>query len=141
MDMLNLMYMKFRKLDNKGYTVLELLAVLFIFTTMGVLFSYALRQNAADSRDAQRKRDISAVYFQLESVKTDAGYPEQISVDRLTGIDPEALIDTKGVKLGQPNAEYRYYPADCSGGFCKNYELKVNLEKEAEFIKKSGSTQ
>jgi competence protein ComGC len=32
MDMLNLMYMKFRKLDNKGYTVLELLAVLFIFT-------------------------------------------------------------------------------------------------------------
>ncbi|MDQ5914014.1 MAG: ral secretion pathway protein [Patescibacteria group bacterium] len=132
--------MKLRKLDNAGYTVLELLAVLFIFTTMGVLFSYALRQNAADSRDAQRKRDISAVYFQLESIKTEAGYPEKITLEKLVGIDPEALTDTKGIKLGESNAEYRYYPADCNSGLCKSYELKVNLEKEAEFIKKSGSS-
>ncbi len=131
--------MKIRKLDNGGYTVLELLAVLFLFATMGILFSYALRQNAADARDIQRKSDISAIYFQLEAVKTDKGYPEKVSTETLPGIDPEALVDTKGVKIGEPNAEYRYYPADCNSSSCKSYELKVNLEKEAEFIKKSGS--
>lgn len=129
--------MKIRKLDSGGYTALELLTVLFLFTVMGVLFSYALRQNAADARDIQRKRDISAIYFQLESVRTEQGYPEKISTTTLPGIDPEALVDTQGIKLGEPNAEYRYYPANCNSSLCKSYELKVNLEKEAEFIKRS----
>ena len=131
--------MKIRKLDNNGYTALELLTVLVLFSVLGLLFAYTLRQNATDARDVQRKRDISAIYFSLEATKTDAGYPETITQEKLVGIDPEALVDTKGVKLGQPNAEYRYYPADCANGTCKTYELKVNLEKEAEFIKKSGS--
>jgi prepilin-type N-terminal cleavage/methylation domain-containing protein len=132
--------MKFRKLDNKGYTAVELLAVLVIFSTLGILFAYILRQNAADARDIQRKRDLSSIYFQLEAAKTEAGYPEVITKEKLPGIDPEALVDTNNIELGQPNAEYRYFPAQCSGGFCKSYELKVNLEKESEFIKKSGSS-
>lgn len=139
---LNTMNMKnIRKLDNGGYTALELLTVLVLFSLLGTLFAYTLRQNAADSRDAQRKRDISAIYFSLESSKKDGGYPETVTQDKLVGIDPEALADTNGVKIGQPNSEYRYYPADCVDGYCKTYELKVNLEKEAEFIKKSGSSQ
>jgi prepilin-type N-terminal cleavage/methylation domain-containing protein len=138
--MLNLSSMKIRKLNNKGYTAVELLAVLAIFSTLGILFSYVLRQNAADARDIQRKRDISSIYFQLEAIKTEAGYPETITKENLPGIDPEALVDTKGIELGQPNAEYRYFPSDCTSGFCKAYEIKVNLEKEAEFIKKSGSS-
>jgi len=129
--------MKLRKLDNNGYTALELLVVLVIFSVLGILFSYLLRQNAADARDVQRKRDISAIYFALEANKKDNLYPETISKDNLTGIDPEALLDTKNIELGDPEAEYRYYPADCANGLCKSYELKVNLEKEAEFIKKS----
>lgn len=128
---------KFRKLDNQGYTVLELLAVLVIFTTMGVIFSYLLRQNAADARDIERKRDVNALYFQLEASKTANGYPEKLSKETLLGLDPEAFVDPKKVELGQPNAEYRYYPANCSNGFCQSYEIKVNLEKEAEYIKKS----
>lgn len=132
--------MKLRKLDKSGYTAVELLFVIVLIAVLGLLFGYVLRQNAADSRDVQRKRDISAIYFSLEANKSaELGYPEKISSDNLEGIDPEALIDTKGVKLGETNAEYRYYPAECTGGFCKSYELKVNLEKEAEFIKRSGS--
>lgn len=132
--------MKLRKLDNSGYTALELLVVLVVFSVLGVLFSYLLRQNAADARDVQRKRDISAIYFALEANKKDGLYPETINKDNLTGIDPEALVDTKKVELGQPGAEYRYYPADCANSLCKSYEIKVNLEKEAEFIKKSASS-
>ncbi len=131
---------KFRKLNNHGYTVLELLAVLVIFTTMGVIFSYLLRQNAADARDIERKRDVNALYFQLEAGKTTLGYPEQINKETVLGLDPEVFVDPKKVELGQPSAEYRYYPANCSGGFCKSYEIKVNLEKEAEYIKKSAAS-
>ncbi len=131
--------MTIKKLNNSGYTVLELLAVMFLFATMGAIFSYSLRQNAADARDVQRKRDVNALYFQLEAIKATNGYPEKITEATLPGIDPEALVDTKNVKLGQPNAEYRYFPADCTGGFCKSYEIKVDLEKEAEFIKRSAS--
>ncbi len=138
--MINLSNMKLKKLDNFGYTALELLVVLVIFSVLGILFSYLLRQNAADARDVQRKRDISAIYFSLEASKKDNLYPETITQGNLNGIDPEALVDTKGVILGQPNAEYRYYPADCSNGLCKSYEIKVNLEKEAEFTKKSASS-
>lgn len=132
--------MKIRKLNNSGYTALELLTVIVLFSVLGLLFAYTLRQNATDARDAQRKRDISAIYFSLEATKGEIGYPETITQEKLVGIDPEALVDTKGVRLGQPNAEYRYYPSDCTNSFCKSYELKVNLEKEAEFIKKSGSS-
>ena len=103
---------KFRKLDNSGYTVLELLAVLVIFTTMGVIFSYLLRQDAADARDIERKRDVNALYFQLEASKTASGYPEKLTKESLPGLDPEVFTDPKKVELGQPNAEYRYYPAD-----------------------------
>lgn len=131
--------MKIRKLDKTGYTSLELLVVIVIFSVLGLLFSYVLRQNAADSRDAQRKRDISAIYFALEANKQDGLYPEAINQDNLKGIDPEALVDPSNIKLGQPNAEYRYYPASCTNSLCKSYELKVTLEKEAEFIKKSAS--
>lgn len=133
--------MKIKKLNNQGYTALELLTVLVIFSLLGLLFTYTLRQNAADARDGQRKRDISAIYFSLEASKGQSGYPESISQDKLVGIDPEALVDTKGIKIGEPNSEYRYYPANCSAGFCQAYELKVNLEKETEFIKKSRSGQ
>ena len=137
--MLNLSKMQITKLDNKGYTSLELLVVIVVLSVLGILFSYLLRQNAADARDVQRKRDISAIYFSLEANKKDNLYPQTITQDNLKGIDPEALTDTKGVKLGEPNAEYRYYPADCNNSLCKSYELKVTLEKEAEFIKKSAS--
>ncbi|USN97400.1 MAG: type II secretion system protein [Candidatus Nomurabacteria bacterium] len=131
--------MNLKKLDNKGYTALELLVVIVIFSVLGILFSYLLRQNAADARDVQRKRDISAIYFALEANKKDGQYPEVITQDNLVGIDPEALVDTNGIMLGNSGAEYRYYPADCSNALCKSYELKVTLEKEAEFIKKSAS--
>lgn len=130
--------MKFRKLDSKGYTVPELLVVIAIFSTLAILFSYVLRQNAVDTRDIERKRDVSAIYFQLEANKTEQGYPENLTAEALKGIDPEALVDPKGKTVGEAGSEYRYYPADCGNGYCKVYEVKVNLEKEAEFIKKNG---
>ena len=54
---------RFKKLDNKGYTAVELLAVILVFSVLSGLFVYVLRQNAADSRDLERKRDLSAIYF------------------------------------------------------------------------------
>lgn len=127
--------MKLRRLNNHGYTSLELLTVLLVFATLAGLFIFVLRQNASDVRDTERKRDLNAIYFSLESNKTDAGYPENPNKDNLRGVDPEALVDPSGISLGSPNAQYRYYPSNCSDGFCKNYELKVNLEQEAEFVK------
>jgi prepilin-type N-terminal cleavage/methylation domain-containing protein len=132
--------MQIRRLDRSGYTIIELLAVLIVFSVLGILFIYLVRQNSADARDIERKRDIAAIYFSLEASKDpQKGYPEYPNASNLKGIDPEALQDPKKVKLGDANAEYRYFGQDCKDGFCKSFELKVNLEKEAELIKKSPS--
>ncbi len=128
------------KLNDSGYTVVELLVVLIIFATLGISFMYIGRQNLSDARDIERKRDLNALYFALEASKQRGeAYPQYPSTDNLKGIDPEILVDPKGVKLGDPGAEYRYEPASCTDQKCQTFELKVNLEKEAEFTKKSSN--
>ena len=62
---------RFKKLDNKGYTAVELLAVILVFSVLSGLFVYVLRQNAADSRSLERKRDLWLILL-----KNLSGIPE-----------------------------------------------------------------
>ena len=89
------------------------------------------------NRDDMRKTAINAMYYALEEsfYKRNGYYPETISEENITVIDPALWTDPLGFNLGNPLSSYSYEPANCSQGKCKEYILKADLEKEDTYIK------
>ena len=125
--------------SSGGFTVLELIVTIVFLLAIGTVFLVQDRNMKMDSRDSQRKIAINSMYYNLEDVYYAANhaYPTAITTDGLPGIDPELLKDPNGITIGQQNADYRYTPKDCVNGACKSYELRANLEAEADFVKDS----
>ena len=88
-------------------------------------------------RDNDRKTAINAMYYALEEsfYKTNGYYPETISEENITVIDPALWTDPNGLNLGDPSSSYSYEPANCAQAKCKEYILKATLEKEDAYIK------
>lgn len=88
-------------------------------------------------RDEDRKIAINAMYYALEeSFYAQHGYyPELISEENITVIDPALWTDPSGHNLGDPQSSYHYEAANCNNGKCKEYILKTDLEKENTYIK------
>ena len=122
-----------------GFTLLELIIVA---TVAGFLFVFFFIQKSnfdAMERDENRKTAINAMYYALEEsfYKTNHYYPETISENNLTVIDPALWTDPSGYNLGDPKSSYTYEPADCDNGKCKRYILKADLEKEETYVKEN----
>lgn len=79
------------------------------------------------------------MYYNLEEVfyKKNSYYPNSISSEVLTAMDPELFTDPNGNKLGDPSSDYRYDAIDCQADKCKSYKLTARLDKEADYIKTS----
>ena len=125
------------KTTKQGFTIIELIIVA---TIAGLLFVFFFIQKSnldALARDEDRKTAINAMYYALEEnfFKTNGYYPETISEENITVIDPALWTDPDGHNLGDPKSSYSYRPANCNNGKCKEYTLKADLEKEADFIK------
>ena len=90
-------------------------------------------------RDDHRKIAINAMYYGLEEGFFDKNgyYPETISEENLTVIDPNLFTDPSGVILGETGCSYTYEAANCEDGKCKEYTLRAVLEKEEDYIKKN----
>ncbi len=90
-------------------------------------------------RDDKRKTAINAMYYALEEgFYTQNGYyPESISEENLTVIDPNLFTDPSGIVLGKTGCSYIYDVANCTDGKCKEYTLRAFLEKEDDYIKKN----
>lgn len=88
-------------------------------------------------RDKERKAAINAMYFQLINVyyKQNNYYPETISPELLTGMDPALFTDPNGILMGEANASYTYQASDCTESQCQKFKLTATLEKEAPYIK------
>lgn len=122
---------------KKGFTILEVIIVA-VFASLLLIFFFLQKQNVdAMQRDEQRKTAINAMYYALEEdfYKEHGYYPETISEKNITVIDPALWTDPSGFNLGDVSSSYRYEPADCSDGKCKEYTLRANLEKENVYIK------
>ena len=122
---------------KKGFTIIELVIVA---TFAGLLFLFFFIQKTnldAFARDEDRKTAINAMYYALEEsfYKENHYYPETISEENITVIDPALWTDPDGYNLGDPKSSYSYQPADCDNGKCKKYILKADLEKEAAYTK------
>lgn len=122
-----------------GFTVIELLIVAGFATLLLVLFFLQKANVDAMYRDDQRKTAINAMYYALEEgfYASNGYYPENISEENLTVIDPQLFTDPHGILLGNEGSSYHYEPANCTDGQCKEYVLTAELEKEDNYIKKS----
>ena len=111
--------------------ILAFLALVAIFVTVNVL------DYSAFARDNTRKSDINAIYYALENVyfKSHNYYPETISPDILTVVDPSAFTDPSGLTLGSIGSQYFYEPGNCHQGQCQEFKLWAHLEKEPTYLK------
>ncbi|MBQ3280147.1 hypothetical protein IJG92_00575 [Candidatus Saccharibacteria bacterium] len=122
---------------KKGFTILELVIVATFAGLLFLLFFIQKTNLDALARDEDRKTAINAMYYALEEsfYKDNGYYPETISEDNISVIDPALWTDPNGYNLGDPKSNYSYQPANCDNGKCKEYILKADLEKENPYIK------
>ena len=125
----------------RGFTILELVVVIFFASLLLILFFLQKLNLDAMHRDEQRKEALNAMYYALEEgfYAKNGYYPEKISEENLTVMDPSLFTDPNGVNLGREGSDYTYEAASCSNGKCKEYTLKAQLEKEDTYIKKNRS--
>ncbi len=118
--------------------MIEFLVFVLIVAAIATFALTSVRSDRAKSRDRERKSDINAIAFQLESYfEKNNFYPETVTPLTLLGIDSEVLNDPAGVTLGQQGSEYNYRSRRCDQTKCGGYELSVELENEAPYIKPS----
>lgn len=122
---------------KQGFTILELVIVAAFAGLLFLLFFIQKTNLDALARDEDRKTAINAMYYALEEsfYQNHKYYPETISEENITVIDPALWTDPDGHNLGDPKSSYSYQPANCENGKCKEYILKAELEKENPYIK------
>jgi type II secretory pathway pseudopilin PulG len=122
---------------KKGFTIIELIIVIIFASLLFILFFIQKSNIDAMERDEDRKTAINAMYYALEEsfYKDHKYYPQSISEENITVIDPALWTDPLGFNLGDPLSSYSYEPANCNDGKCKEYILKAELEKEDAYTK------
>lgn len=126
-------------MNQRGFTVIELLALVLLLTIVGVVFWTQKTNIETAARDDARKTSINAVYYGLEEVYYPAkkNYPKALSTSTVTSIDPALLKDPRGKEIGVSDSDYRYEGKECTDDTCKSYSLRTLLENEADYVKDS----
>lgn len=124
---------------ERGFTAIELSVAILVLAATGAIFWTQKQDLNAQHRDIDRKTAINAIYYNLEEVvyPTLNGYPAKIDAAQLKAMDAVLLSDPAGKKIGETGSTYSYEPSSCEGDVCKHYILRAQLEKEAEFVKRS----
>ena len=124
---------------KKAFTVPELLVVAAFATLLLILFFVQKSNVDAMHRDEARKVAINAMYYALEEgfYVANQYYPESISEDVLTVIDPHLFTDPTGLYINSDFGSYSYEATNCKDGKCKSYTLRATLEKEDDYIKRN----
>ena len=126
-------------MKQRGFTVLELLAVIALLLVIGGVFWTQKNNIETSSRDDKRKVVINAMYYGLEEVyyPTNKSYPKTLSSTTLPSVDKNLFKDPHGVEIGTAASDYSYEGKNCSGDSCKSYTLNAHLENEADYQKQS----
>ena len=124
-------------MQKKGFTIIEIIIVAIFASLLFILFFIQKSNIDAMQRDDARKTAINAMYYALEEsfYKEHHYYPEFISENNITVIDPSLWTDPSGYNLGDPLSSYSYEAANCKDGKCQEYTLKARLEKEDTYTK------
>ncbi len=124
-------------MKKQGFTILEISIVAVLAGLLLIFFLVQKSNIDAMERDEDRRIAINAMYYALEESFYPAHgyYPESISEQNITVIDPALWTDPSGLNLGDPKSSYHYEAANCNNGKCQEYILKADLEKEDTYIK------
>ena len=119
--------------------MIEIIVVMVLCVTVGVLFTQQKSAIERVDRDRQRKTAINAMYYSLEEVyfRANNSYPLKIDKTVLPSMDPALFTDPDGKMIDTEDADYRYTPLNCESNQCKSYTLRTSLENEADYVKKS----
>lgn len=127
-----------------GFTVIELAIVIVVLLVGTFIFLSQKADIEASARDKDRKTAINAMYYNLEEVyhQKNGHYPEQISSDILTAMNPDLFTDPEGDTFNSPDSDYYYDSQNCNlDGECKSYTLHSSMEREAVYEKTSRPSQ
>lgn len=126
-------------MKQRGFTVLELLAVIALLVIIGAVFWSQKTNIETAARDDKRKVAINAMYYSLEEVYYPANksYPKTLSSSTLSSVDENLFKDPNGVSIEKSNSDYSYQGKNCNGDTCKSYTLHAHLEHEADYEKES----
>jgi type II secretory pathway pseudopilin PulG len=124
---------------QRGFTIIELFALILLIFIIGIVFWTQKNNIETAARDDKRKTSINAMYYGLEEAFYPANkfYPKTLTEATLPSVDPAALKDPRGVKIGQANSDYSYEGKGCTDDKCKSYTLRARLDNEADFVKDS----
>lgn len=135
---------------SAGFTIIELLVIVTLFLSMCGLFLYQKGNIEATARDDRRKADINTLYHNLEKVyyAENKSYPDTLNTDTLPAIQPDTFKDPSGITINElrtnddvlgstTRSTYTYEPTNCKNKQCTGYTLRADLEKEADYIRKS----
>lgn len=120
---------------TSGFTVIELVSTLVLVFVVVTLILIQKNNLDASGRDQDRKTATNAIYYGLKEVYyvQNKSYPVGVDSKKLPYIDPKSFV-----QIGDDSKYKLHYSGlDCSGSSCKNFELKINLEKEATYKKTS----
>jgi len=138
-----------------GFTIAELFIAFIVLITLTIFFTVQRSSLETAARDQSRKVAINAMYYNLTEVfyAQNKYYPETISRDNLTAIDPALFTDPNDITLNgnecvyvdsednkatDGDCNYRYTPTDCNEkGECQNFKLSADMEAETTYTKSS----
>ena len=126
-------------MNQRGFTVIELLALSVLLVVIGVVFWTQKTAIETSARDDNRKTSINALYYSLEEAyyPTNKSYPKTLTSSTLPTVEPELFKDPAGVSIGTADSDFSYEGKDCTGDSCKGYTLRSKLDNEADFVKDS----
>jgi type II secretory pathway pseudopilin PulG len=126
-------------MKQRGFTVIELLALIAILIIVGTVFWTQKTSIETSAHDDKRKTAVNALHYSLEEVYYPANkhYPKTLSASTLPSVDPALFKDPQGVEIGKAESDFAYEGKDCDGDACKSYSLRTKLDNEADYVKDS----
>lgn len=110
-----------RKMNQKGFTIIELLVVIVIIGILVALTLPNLFSAQARGRDTDRKNELKNAQQRLETYFNDRGhYPS----------DWTTVITDAEDRQGPRNDTYTYTASECTGTECQSYTITANMENE-----------
>ncbi|MCL1876602.1 type II secretion system GspH family protein [Candidatus Saccharibacteria bacterium] len=141
---------------QEGFTLIELIVAFVVLVTLAVFFIIQRGDVEAAARDQLRKTAVNAMYYSLTEgfYKQNGYYPDSISRDNLTTVDPTLFTDPNGFTLHgnactytswtsddqetDGDCDYKYSASDCdSESHCKQFVLTSDMETEESYKKES----
>lgn len=129
--------LKKRNLNNKGFTIVELLIVIVVIGILALLVITTYSGIQAKARNAKRQTDVQSIQTQLEAFFSQNGYyPSYANLSdsswissNMKSLDTNALIDpssgSSSATLVYSNdsagtaKKYEYYPTKSDGTSCE----------------------